>query len=212
MTGRRLHVARADVALHAIDFLLGWGGGVMPVELAADRQRFWHRCGVPGSGQRLARSVRWHDERADTEIRLGVPHRSASAGGVTGATVLWAVVEGSDQVGRAMRFRPLPSMVLRAGGASRRWLLWSLEEPLDYFGLVDANRKLAYHFGARQKLGDPDLAWFPAPGSCLREGRARPSPVVVSRLSHEGFTVRQLVGRLKEPPPRDAWITGAVRR
>lgn len=206
------HVARLDHALYALDFMLGWAGGHMPVELVADNVRFWHRCGQPGDGARLARVVRWHDERRDTEIRLGVPQLKPNAGGVARASALWAVVDGSDQLARARRFKPLPSMVLQAGSGSRRWLIWSLEEPVGYFELVAANRKLAYHLRAVQKHGDPDGTWFPAPGTCLREGRARPVPVVCARLSLATFRASSIVGRLKEPPPKDAWLQSTVSR
>jgi hypothetical protein len=204
------HAARLDDALDALDWMVGWQHRFMPVELCADRIRFWHKCGKAGQ---LARIVRWHDERADTEIRLGVPQARPCAGGVHGATVLWAVVDGQDQLRRANRFRPRPSLVLKAGFSSRRWLLWALEEPVDYFALQAANRKLAYSLRAVQKHGDPDGAWFPAPGTCLREDRARPVPVVVARLTGDVFCARSVVGRLKEPPAKDAWMdTMAVRR
>jgi hypothetical protein len=200
------HAARLDEALYAIDLMLGWHHHHMPVELTADRTRFWHRCGHAGDGARLARVVRWHDERADTEIRLGIPQAKPNAGGVHGATVLWCVVDGNDQLARARRFRPRPSLVLKAGFSSRRWLVWALEEPVDYFALQAANRKLAYSLRAVQKYGDADLAWFPAPGTCLREDRARPVPVVVARLTTDTFHAASVVGRLKEPPPKDSWM------
>lgn len=209
MSVTRIHAARPADALAALDFTLGYWRAYMPVELTSERVTFWHRCGHPGDGARLARVVRWHDERLDTEIRLGVPQERPNNGGVGRASALWCVVEGTDQVRRAHRFRPLPSIALRAGGSSRRWLIWALEEPVDYFTVAEANRKLAYHLRARQKDGDPDLAWFPAPGSCLRDGRSRPVPVVCARLSTQAFTAQSVTGRLKEPPPKDAWLDAA---
>lgn len=207
------HAARLDEALAAIDFTLGWAGGFIPVDLYSDRVKFWHRCGKAGDGARLARVVRWHDERRDTEIRLGIPHESPTTGGVTRATVLWAVVDSKDQLQRANRFRPRPSIVLKAGFSSRRWLIWALEESVDYFALQAANRKIAYALRAVQKHGDPDGAWFPAPGTCLREDRTRPVPVVCARLTMDAFRAASVVGRLKEPPPKDAWMDAAgVRR
>lgn len=206
------HAATFNEALYAIDFILGWAGGSMPVELTSERVTFWHRCGQPGDGARLARVVRWHDERLDTEIRLGIPQAGPCNGGVSAATALWAVVDGKDQLQRAWRFKPRPSMVLQAGGGSRRWLLWALSERVDYFALEAANRKIAYALRAVQKHGDPDRISFPAPGTCLREDRARPVPVRVARLTTDSFTAQSVVGRLKEPPPKDAWLAGQVAR
>ena len=208
------HASTFGDALAAMDAILGWSPGAryMPVELTATRTTFWHRCGQPGDGARLARVVRWHDQRLDTEIRLGVPQAKAKGGGVSFVTALWAVVEGTDQLQRARRFRPLPSLVLQAGAGSKRWLVWALEDRLDYFAAQDANRKIAYHLRATQKHGDVDRAWFPAPGSCLRLDRSRPVPVRVARLTTDVFCAESVVGRLREPPPKDAWLTGAVSR
>jgi hypothetical protein len=206
------HAAKLDEAVYALHMMLGWHESYMPVELTDTRTRYWHRCGRPGDGARLARVVRWHDEHRDTEIRLGIPHLTPKSGGVHRATVLWAVVDGPDQLARANRFRPRPSLVLKAGFSSRRWLVWALEEPVDYFQLQAANRKLAYCLRATQKFGDADLAWFPAPGTCLREDRTRPVPVVVARLTTDTFHAASVVDRLKEPPPKDAWMDAVPAR
>lgn len=211
----RIHAARAGDALEAFDWMAGWAGGWMPVERRRDAghaRMWWHHCGQADSGRVLAETVRGLDERWSPEIRLGLPQSRRWNGGVGAVTVLWAVVEGSDQVARAQRFRPRPSMVVRAGVGSRRWLLWALDRPAGYFDVQAANRRLAYALHATQKHGDPDGLSLPAPGSCLRVGRARPVPVVVSRLSVETFALRAVVGRLKEPPPRDAWLQGQLAR
>lgn len=203
------HVATYSEALAAIDWLFGWSGpSFMPVELCSERVTFWHRCGQPGDGARLARVIRWHDERLDTEIRLGLPEAEPCNGGVSFATALWAVVEGTDQLARARRFKPHPSLVLQAGSGSKRWLVWALENRIGYFDVQEMNRKLAYSLRATQKHGDADSAWFPAPGTCLREGRSRPVPVRVARLTTDTFSAESVTGRLKEPPPKDAWLAG----
>ncbi len=98
-------------------------------------------------------------------------------------------------------------MALQEGSSSRRLLLWALEESVDFFSIEEANRRIAYHLRAVQKHGDPDALRVPAPGTFLRVGRSRPVPVVVSRLEPDFYTVAGVAGRLKEPPPKDAWLT-----
>jgi hypothetical protein len=205
----RIHVARFDVALEALAFVTGWAGGWFPVERRReDRTRvFWRAARAPG----LSSLVRALDERYSDEIAFGLPQPRRFNGGVSSATVLWAWVEGADQVARAQRFRPRPSIVLRAGQSSRRLLIWPLEHEAGYVAVQEANRKLSYALRARQKEGDPDLLWIPCPGTCLRVGRSRPVPVVCSRLSVASFELAAVVGRLREPPARDAWMTGDVR-
>lgn len=208
------HAAHYSEALQAFLTISAWWGGHVPVQLASwsanpeTRETIWRR----GPSEDLAGIVRYLDEQYSDEIRLGVPQSRPWAGGVSWVSMLWAVVEGSDQLQRARRFRPLPSLVLQAGAGSRRWLIWALEDRLNYFGAQEANRKLAYALRATQKHGDVDLAWFPAPGTCLRAGRSRPVPVRVARLTTDTFRADSVVGRLKDPPPRDAWLTNAVSR
>jgi hypothetical protein len=207
------HQAVYQEALQAFLFTSAWWGGSMPVKLGAwapstekGSETIWR-----GPHDDLTGIVRDLDERYDDEVLLGVPQSKPWAGGVSSASMLWAVVDGKDQLQRARRFKPYPSLVLQAGAASRRWLVWALEEPVSYFELVAANRKLAYHLRAVQKFGDPDLVWFPAPGTCLRQGRARPVPVRVARLTTDACVAEGIVGRLKEPPPKDAWLQGVAR-
>jgi hypothetical protein len=199
-------------AIVALDFMTGWAGGWRPVYRYRDDRGagpggarvWWTRAGR--SGVWLADAVRHADERYSDEVELGLPEFRRWNGGVGGATVLWAYVTGADQLRRARAFRPLPTLVVQEGSSSRRWLIWWLEEFVRYGALGEANRKLAYALGAVQKHGDPDAFRVPAPGSCLRRGRRKPVPVVCGRLSLESFRVGQVVGRLKEPPAKDAWM------
>jgi hypothetical protein len=208
----RLHAAQFAEAIVALEFAVGWWGGQMHVELG-DGREFVHRCGIPGSGRRLAESVRFHDEHADVEIRFGLPWTRHRAGGVGQVSVLWCRVEGSKQLEWARRFRPLPGIVLQEGSSSRRLLLWPLEVVVPWTVSYAANRRLAYKFGATQKWADADLLRIPAPGSCLREGRDRPSPIRVARLTTVSFRPEQFAASrwLREPPEPFDWTKGEGR-
>lgn len=209
------HAAVYQEALQAYLFMGAWWGGAVPVKLGswapsteAGSETIWRH----GPHSDLAGIVRDLDASCDDEVLLGVPESRPWAGGVSSGSMLWAVVDGPDQLQRARQFKPHPSLVLQAGAASRRWLFWALEEPVSYFALQAHNRKLAYALRAVQKHGDADSAWFPAPGTCLRRGRARPVPVRVARLTTDVFPADSIVGRLKEPPPKDAWMDAAGMR
>lgn len=203
----RIHAARFDVALAALDLYLGHAGGWMPVDRRRDGRdkRWWHRPGRPGSADLLGRTIAELDARYSDETLLGLPWHEREAGGTTYATALWCRIEGKDQQRRAARFRPLPSVVIREGLTTRRWLLWPLRSRESYFDVLEANRRIAYRLRAVQKWADPDKLWIPAPGTCLRVGRARPVPVVVSRLTLDSFDLKAVVGRLKDPPVQKWW-------
>jgi hypothetical protein len=114
---------------------------------------------------------------------------------------------GDKQLTAARAFRPLPGLVLAEGSTARRWLFWPLDNPVPWADLKAANRRIAYALRSTQKHGDPDAAWFPAPGTCLRAGRARPVPVRVSRLEPVSYRVDAVAGALKEPPAIEWWKT-----
>lgn len=162
---------------------------------------------VPGCRPYVARRMRLIDELHSQEVAFGLPMARVGGGGVARGTVLWARVEGKEQLARARKLRPYPSIVLQEGASTRRLLLWALERMVPYDHLVRANRRLAYACGATQKWGDPDVLRVPIPGTFLRVDRSRPVAVMVSRLEPAFYDVRQVVGRLKEPPPADAWLT-----
>lgn len=188
-------------ALHALDLMLRWSGGVIPLRVSTGRhvETAWH----DGTGD-LARRVQALDERLSAEVLIGLPRRARDSQGVAGATVLWAVIESPAQLKKAQRFHPRPTLALAEGESSRRTLVWMLSERLDYYAIRQANRRLAYRFGAVQARGEPDEFWIPAPGTFLRVGRRRPCPVKVARLGAEpALTARQIVGRLKDPPEFD---------
>jgi hypothetical protein len=121
----------------------------------------------------------------------------------------WVRVEGSDQ-NRELSRLPRPNMLLREGGSSRRVALWWLNTRVDHLAyqyVLQGNRRLAYFCGATQKQGDPDHAQFPVPGTSLRN-RKKPVPVLVEHLDVGEYRPREVVGRLKDPPPPKDWREG----
>jgi hypothetical protein len=196
------HAIQFHEALEAISVIVGYHGGWMPVYRTREgrTRAFYRPAGAPGLGSLIRRL----DELHSDQIELGLPERERFHGGVGNVTVLWAKVSGPDQLARAQAFKPRPTLVL-ADGRSSRLCFWWLERPVSYFAAVDANRRLAYHVHAVQRWGDPDVLRIPCPGTFMRDGRTRPLPVRVTRLNTASFDVKQVVGRLKEPPPKDAW-------
>jgi hypothetical protein len=164
-----------------------------------------HECGSPSDGARLAHAVRVFDQRFNDELAVTLPRPHRGWETLKESLVLWCRIEGRDQEVRARRFHPRPSLVLQEGDSTRRLLLWALTEPVGWLTCRDANRKLAYHLRAVQKWSDPDALEIPVPGSFLRVGRSKPVPVICSRLEADFYGVDRVVGRLREPPPVDAW-------
>lgn len=203
----RIHAAPFQTALRALDLYLGHAGGWLPVDRRREDgdRRWWHRPGQPGSGGLLADTIRELDIRYSDEILLGLPWHARDAGGTTYATCLWCRIEGTDQQKRAARFRPLPSVVIREGVTTRRWLIWPLRSRAGYFDVLEANKRIAYRLRAVQKYADPDRFWLPAPGTALRVGRCQPVPVVVSRLTTDAFDMEQVVRNLRSPPVVKWW-------
>lgn len=202
------HVAKFDIAAQALLLMSAFWGGWLPIRLGSWGQ--FEMCWRRGPSQDLAGLVRYLDEHHADTIELGIPReripKRPEEDGVGRCSILWTRVAGTDQLERARRFRPLPSMVLQEGTSSRRWLIWSLDRPVGYFDAVERNRRLAYAFGAVQKFGNPDEAWLAAPGTCVRSG-SRPVPVRVTRLSTDSYGP-QITDRLKEPPDKLAWMAG----
>jgi hypothetical protein len=59
-----------------------------------------------------------------------------------------------------------------------------------------------------QARGEPDGLWLPAPGTCLRDGRARPVPVRVSRMTLDTWWPEDVAGALRDPPEQQWSATG----
>lgn len=202
------HAATFTEALQALDLLMGWHDPWMPMEFRREGRtaRYWHRC---GNGRTLAETVQRADELYSDEIILRLPEHARGKGPL-GATVLWCRVEGKDQLERARRFRPLPTLVLQEGASSRRLLMWGLRSWVDYFEAEQLNKRIAYRLRAVQRHGVPENLEVPAPGTCLRLGRTRPVPVVVGRLTTDVYMPAAVAGKLKDPPPqRMPWEVAA---
>ncbi len=201
---RRLPAATFQDGLEWLSWFGGWHdhGVWMPLEHWSERdgrRTDWTRLQDPGL---LTAWVSSCDHEA-RQVLLGLP-RERFGGGVAVASLLWVMTEGGEQTKRLQAFRPLPSMVLRVGSGSLRLSFWALESALRSQDVERANKRLAYSLGAVQKHADPDRLEIPAPGTCVREGRTRPAPVTVSRLSVDSCGW-DIVGRLKDPPDADAW-------
>lgn len=215
MAARTFSAAQMREALVELEFVTGWAGGWRPVWRDYMDERGpcigYSEAGTAGAGERLARWVRQVDEERSPEITIGLPEPRRFYGEPTSITVLWCRIEGAEQFKRAQwKTMPMPSFVVREGQSSRRLLIWPLEDAIGYAECEDANRRIAYRIGAKQMHGVPENFRCPAPGTCLRVDRARPLPVVVTRMDPAVFSVRQVVGRLKEPPARDAWRQGGA--
>lgn len=184
-------------ALTFCGFVLGWTGRQMPLTIEGGETRWTRPPWLPDIVRRIGGE--------NLDVSAGLACERPDIDTLTQTAVLWAWVEGSEQVAAAKRFRPAPSFVLRMGEtASRRLLIWTMAEPI---GAADAeilNRRIAYRLRAPQKWAALEALRVPLPGTQLKVGRKRPVPVVVTRMQMDGFDA-SFADRLREPPPRDAW-------
>jgi hypothetical protein len=188
----------SDEALAALDLFLGWHHHQFPVFHDGARQPSrWH---IAGRTDRLERSL--HDGAG---IAIGLPLGRREAGGPTGATIAWARIAGASQYSRALKFKPLPTMVLQEGRSTRRLLIWALDTFLAYDLIFDANRRIAYRLEAVQKHGDPDSLRIALPGT-LVDGKRR---VTVARLTTDTHSLATVVGQLRQPPDNTGWRKAA---
>ena len=184
-------------AIAFVAFLLGWNGGYLPL-LAEGSDIRW----VSNPQRRLVRLVQ---PLEGLDVSVGLPCEERSRRTLATSTVLWAWVQGSDQLARAYDFRPLPSLVLRMGNGSRRLLVWLLNKAMATEFVETANRRIAYALHAPQKWAAGESLQLPLPGTLLRLGRTRPVPVVVTRMELDDFDPKVIVGQLREPPERYDW-------
>lgn len=133
---------------------------------------------------------------------MGAPCRKRLLNDLHWTPFCWCRIEGEKQLKRARWFKPLPTMVLSEGGSTRKWLIWWTNQ-LDYTTAEDFNKRIAYKLGAVQKHGSPENLRIPLPGTCLRVGRSRPVPIVVSRLEPVRFEAAKRFGGLRKPPEVD---------
>jgi len=196
------HLARPAEAVNFVAFALGRAGGRLPVYVdGSDAVACWLPC-EPGLGEELwRRAHRWDLERS-WQVEVGAPR---SRDGVLMSAVLWVWATSPESLARAARFRPAPAFVLRFGGSSERLCVWPLEEPVDWGRAQLLNERIAYAIHAPRTRAAPAALRIPLPGTFLRVGRSRPAPVLVTRMDLDVFAPGQVAGRLKDPPPPDAW-------
>jgi hypothetical protein len=175
-----------DEALAALDLFLGWHHHQFPVFHDGARQPSrWH---IAGRTDRLERSL--HDGAG---IAIGLPLGRREAGGPTGATIVWARIAGASQYSRALKFKPLPTMVLQEGRSTRRLLIWALDTfrgvtPIDFGGgMIFPNS-----YGRDQPDG-PDPC-DECGGAAGRLGVGSRVPIA-SRAPHDDGVLRRVASR-----------------
>jgi hypothetical protein len=129
-----------------------------------------------------------------------VPRQDKGKSWSTGrAPVAWAVLQTSAARQALERFRPAPTVVLRAGRTQLRWALWALAAPLWGSYIEQATERLAYALhGLRRAASSETL--IPCPWSVL-DGRQ----IVVEFEQPEIYTAKQVVGHLRDAPPLHNW-------
>jgi hypothetical protein len=139
------------------------------------------------------------------EVEVSAVPRPQRGFGTAGlAHCLWVRTEGKKQLEKLARFRPRPTLVLEEGDSTRRIAFWALSEPLNYEWVIRANKRIAHALFAPKKWAEPEFMFNP-PGSCLRDGRARPVLIRVAERNDELYSAKQVVGRLKDAPDPEAW-------
>jgi hypothetical protein len=155
------------------------------------------------SGHHLAEMAARLDLEESAEVCIGLP---LIGGYVYSVTVLHVWVKGSDQLKRAARFTPAPSIVLKMGAGSERLMLWVLKKPVTTTIAEVYNSRIAYALHAPRTRVKPESLRVPMPGTFLRHGRSKPVPVLLTRLHFEtGLHFEAVAGELRDPPPKDAW-------
>lgn len=168
-------------------------------------QRHWVQV---GDLRRYRELIDWLGRGMSLEIEVSaVPRPVRDHGTAGGASVFWVRTEGSKQLALLERFRPRPTIVLEEGDSSRRTALWGLTVPLSYEWLVRGNKRLAHGLKASKKWAEPEFMFNP-PGSCLRDGRARPVLIRTAESNEQAvYRPGDVVGRLRDAPDPMAWRT-----
>ena len=213
VAGRRaplLKTADASLlqALTWLDFVLGWPGGwlhLLASHPGGERESIWIRTpvGLRGRSELAHYTMLLEGMNADVECSM---LKSQRGWGTNSVPALHVRVEGKKQADALRRFRPVPTFVIREGSTSRYVAFWMLRAPLTRWAdSTRANKRIAHALGATKKHAFSGDFWFPVPGSVLRAGRSRPVPVVVARAGIEAYTVREVVGRLRDAPDPNSW-------
>jgi hypothetical protein len=190
-------------ALNALLCMTTWAPGTEWVDLERSNLpsvstrilHMWIPCRGPRDRRRIVDAVRTLDERHSPEMTMPLPRPKHAWGSVTQTTVLWARVEGTEQVQRARAFRPAPTLVLQEGSSSRRLLLWAVDRPLGWSHAVQANKRLAYALHAVQKHSDSGVVADPDPRDVLCGSAGRGRRRSVSGGSRRRSPARRACGR-----------------
>lgn len=211
MAGRRAPaIPVADVPLAQslawLDFVVGWPGGWLNLRTdGPERSSIWIRTpvGLRGRSELAHYTALLEELNTDVECSMLRPKRGW---GTSAVPALHVRVEGKKQADRLRNFRPVPTFVIREGSTTRYVALWMLRAPLrKWSDSTRANKRIAHALGASKKNCFAGDFSFPVPGSVLRAGRKRPVPVVVARAGLEAYTVREVVGRLRDAPDPESW-------
>lgn len=116
---------------------------------------------------------------------------------------LWVVLQSGTAVKALERFRPAPTLVVRAGRTQQRWALWALSQPLWGAWIERATERLAYALHGLRRAASSDTL-LPAPWAKV-DGRQ----MWIEYEQPEIFDARQVVGHLKDAPPTDGWRRAA---
>jgi hypothetical protein len=195
-------------AIAELAFAVGYNGGHLPVYLnGKPNPEHMLSCEPPRAraGERLGRIAANADLEHSAEVAIGLPTIKEF---VFNSTILWAWVRSGEQVERAAAFKPRPSIVLKIGGQSNeRLLIWVLRQPIAAELVMPHNARISYCLHAPRTRSRPEALRIPLPGTFMRVGRSVPAAILVTRLEigPKLHTFEQITGKLKDPPPADAW-------
>lgn len=128
-----------------------------------------------------------------------VPRTERKSWATGGSSALWVVLQSGAATRLLERFRPAPTLVIRAGRTQQRWALWALSRPLWGSYIEQAGERLSYALHGLRRAAQPETL-IPSPFS---------APNWIEYEQPEVFTARQVVGHLRDAPPADAWRRAA---
>lgn len=138
-------------------------------------------------------------EAPEAQISV-VPRQDRGKSWSTGrAPVAWATLQTSNSRQALERFRPAPTVVLRAGRTQLRWALWALSVPLWGSFIEQATERLAYALHGLRRAANVETM-IPAPFTVLDRRQ-----IYVEFADPQIYTARQVVGHLRDAPPPYDW-------
>ena len=154
-------------------------------------------------GARVARIAARLDMEESREVALALP---TTGGYVYRSMVLWTWAKTTEQGLEAAKFSPEPSIVLRMGRSAVRLLVWALRNPVNEADCTTFNERLAWRIGAPRTATAAAQLRLPLPGTFRRVGRRVPAPVLLTKFDlSRAYEAQEIAGKLREPPPKDAW-------